>query len=228
LVYKEIVAFKDAGQLYKKGLEKFPSNAILLYEFADLEFQQKNEKAAVALWEKSIIAEPNYANNYYALAKYYFSQQQWIKAALLGENFVNLESFTKRTKEIKGIIADSYKQFYIANKSVGTGFYAGVSNGLLFSRNNDVINPESLTAIRKTFITEWPKQQLSDKYPYRLFDHHQQLVKEEIFSAYNQWLFDIEGTGYDRWKATHANEAEKFSVFQKGRLYKIPKDQFYQ
>ena len=51
------------------------------------------------------------------------------------------------------------------------------------------------------------------KYPHRLFDYHQQLLREGMFEAYNQWLFGtVENlTAYDSWTRTHADEYKGFS-----------------
>jgi tetratricopeptide (TPR) repeat protein len=228
LIYKEIAAYKDADKLYRKGLEKFPGNAILLYEYGDLRANEKDYKEAVSLWEKSVVADPNYANNYYALTKYFFDQQQWIKAALLGETFVNIESLTKRTKEVRAMIADSYKQFFNAPKAFPAGFYQGVANGLLLSKKSNTLSPEILSATRTAFAKQWPKEKLSDQFAYRLFDYHLQMINEGIFDAYNQWLFDIDGSSFATWSIEHNKEAEKFAASQRSRMYKVPKGQYYQ
>jgi hypothetical protein len=71
-------------------------------------------KNAIVQWEKGIEVDANYSSNYYNAVKYYAQNQQpdlfWI--AIHGENFVNLESYTARTKEIKKIILEAYKKMY--------------------------------------------------------------------------------------------------------------------
>ena len=49
------------------------------------------------------------------------------------------------------------------------------------------INPESLTMIRTRFILEWMD---NGQFPHKLFEFQQQLLREGLFPAYNQWLLD--------------------------------------
>ena len=70
----------------------------------------------------------------------------------------------------------------------------------------------------------------ASKYPHRLFDYHQQLLREGMFDAYNQWLFGtVENlTAYDSWTRSHADEYKGFVAFQKTRVFRVPPGQYYQ
>jgi hypothetical protein len=83
--------------------------------------------------------------------------------------------------------------------------------------------------IRTRFILDWFQNHAS-KYPFRLFDYHQQLIREGMFEAYNQWLFGtVENLpAYDNWTKTHAEAYTKFTNFQRGRIFKMPAGQYYQ
>ena len=82
--------------------------------------------------------------------------------------------------------------------------------------------------IRTRFILDWFAEHAS-KMPFRLFDLHQQLLREGMFEAYNQWLFETVQNlpGYQQWIRNHAAENDAFTRFQRGRVYKTPPDQYY-
>ncbi len=73
-------------------------------------------------------------------------------------------------------------------------------------------------------------KQILKQHPFKLFDYHQQLIREGMFEAYNQWLFGtVENlAAYDNWTKTHSDAYTKFSNFQKSRVFKIPSGQYYQ
>jgi hypothetical protein len=75
---------------------------------------------------------------------------------------------------------------------------------------------------------DWFATQAS-KYPFKLFDYQQQLLKEGMFEAYNQWLFGtVESLpAYESWIKTHAEAHTNFTAFQKNRVFKIPTGQYY-
>jgi tetratricopeptide (TPR) repeat protein len=226
LTYKALAEEKQAAKLYDKALSKFPNNAVIYAEYGDLLNSQKKEKEAVEMWEKGIGSDPNYSTNYYYAANYYFAKENWVKAALLGEMFVNMESRSNNTNAMKQVIADSYKQILSQRQTTGTGFYPAVLRGL---RQNQyaTINPEILTQIRTSFILDWFGDKVSQTYPFYLFAFQKQLIREGLFEAYNQWLFDISGTDYENWSRTHQKAAEAFNASQKNRMFKTPKNELY-
>ncbi|MGZ8550027.1 MAG: tetratricopeptide repeat protein, partial [Chitinophagaceae bacterium] len=62
------------------------------------------------------------------------------------------------------------------------------------------------------------------------FDYQQQLLKEGLFDAYNQWLFGAAENlaGYDSWSKTHTEQYEAFNTFQRNRIFRMPAGQYYQ
>jgi hypothetical protein len=94
---------------------------------------------------------------------------------------------------------------------------------------NKGITTETLTMIRSRFILDW-YQANATKFPLRLFDYQQQLLKEGLFDAYNQWLFGAAENlaTYDSWSKTHAEQYEAFNTFQRNRIFKMPAGQYYQ
>jgi hypothetical protein len=139
---------------------------------------------------------------------------------------------------MKGLLLESYKEKLFSdndlmkdqdkNKSEFAKAYLQTMNKQS-SLVNAGISTEVLTAIRTRFILDWYKTYAA-KFPFKLFDYHQQLIREGMFEAYNQWLFGpVESLpAYDNWTKTHAEAHGKFTGFQKNRIFKIPGGQYYQ
>jgi hypothetical protein len=93
---------------------------------------------------------------------------------------------------------------------------------------NRGITTETLTMIRTRFILDWFRT-YGSKFPFKLFEYHQQLLQTGMFEAYNQWLFaPVENlASFDAWTKTNADAYKKFTTFQRGRIFKMAKDQYY-
>ena len=91
------------------------------------------------------------------------------------------------------------------------------------------ITAQSLSALRVRFITEW-FQKNAGAFPFRLFDYQQQLNKDSMLDAYNQWIFGeaLDQQAFESWSKAHADEYNRFVNFQKGRIFKLPAGQYYQ
>lgn len=89
------------------------------------------------------------------------------------------------------------------------------------------ITPESLTALRSKFITDWFAS--PGRPAFRLFDHQQKLIQEGAFEAYNQWLFGPSAnlSAYQNWINTHPKEMDAFIAFAKNSVFKVPAGQYY-
>ena len=104
LAYKAIAEYKESDKMYKEALKKFPNSGVLYSEYGDLLASNDNEAAAIKQWEKGIETDPNHSGNYYYAAKYYAKKGNIIWGLLYSEIFLNIESFSKRTEEIKSIL----------------------------------------------------------------------------------------------------------------------------
>lgn len=235
-VYKALEQPKDAEKLYKRALKKFPSSGALYSEYGELLWATK-DFSAIEQWEKGIQQDPSFAGNYYNAALFYYYTKDKVWSLLYGEIFVNMESLTQRAIVMKKLLLDGYKQKLFADADVMNGVDKNTSEfskaflatmGKQTSLTNRGITTETLTMIRTRFILDWFASHAS-KYPFKLFDYQQQLLKEGMFEAYNQWLFGtVESLpGYDNWIKTHAEAHTAFTTFQKNRVFKIPAGQYY-
>lgn len=229
--YKSIAMYSEANLLYKTALEKYANSGILYSEFADLNLIEKKEKDAIKNWEKGIEVDPNYPNNYFNASKYYAKKNQLIWSIIYGEVFLNLESYTIRTAEIKELVFDAYKKLLysnaLSNQSSNNQFENIVKS--TFVNSVEKITAINLTALRTKFILTWFHNKNNEKYPFRIFDQLRYLIREGMFDAYNQWLFGIviDPLQYKEWAELHTTETQKFKQFQEGRVFKLIPGQYY-
>jgi tetratricopeptide (TPR) repeat protein len=234
-IYKQLQQPKESDKLYRKGLKKFPSSGPLYNDLGELLWEQ-NDYTAIKQWEKGIEMDPSYPRNYYNASKYYFFTTDKIWSIIYGEIFINMESFSNRTPEIKSILLESYKKLFASsdiavpagsekNKFV-EAFIKTIDKQKAVV--NTGINTETLTMVRARFILDW-YQDYGDKLPFKLFEFHRQLLQEGMFDAYNHWIFEpVQNlSAYQNWTTLHAAEYNEFARFQKGRIFKIPAGQYY-
>ncbi|MEP6682638.1 MAG: tetratricopeptide repeat protein [Parafilimonas sp.] len=236
LTYKAIADYKEADKLYKTALKKFPKSGVLYGEYGDMLSQYDNKHGAIVQWEKGIEADGNYSSNYYYASKYYADNNNIFWSCIYGEIFVNMESLTKRTEEIKTLLLNDYKNLLknqtnvTVLKSSGTDFEKAVASSMSTAIQTETgdVTPDMITAFRTRFLLNWENTNAS-AYPYRLFDFHLQLLRDGMFDAYNQWLFGttINKNKYDNWVYTHDEEMQNFSQFQRNVLFKMPAEQYY-
>jgi len=243
LTFKSVAEDKEAEKLYKEGLKKFPNEGVLYSEYGEL-LASKDSKEALKLWEQGLKADPNHSSNYYFLAKEYAQRRETIWSILYGEMFINMESFTPRSTEIKNLLLDEYKEFFISGGSTITNtpevsnrkkqpqiqFSQAVAEILnkQQSQTSYGITPESLTIIRTRFILDWYNT-YGDKFPFRLFEHQKQLLQEGLFEAYNVWLFGPAANlkTYQTWSQFHQDELNTFLTFLRSKVFKVPEGQQY-
>lgn len=236
LTYKAIANYKDADRLYKSALKKFPASGVLYSEYGDLYAQYGNKRDAIGQWEKGISADANYAGNYYYASKYYAENDNIFWSSIYGEIFVNIETLSKRTGEIKNLLLSNYKTL-LSNKTNleklktdGNDFEKAVATSMLGAMETESgdVSPEMITAFRARFLLNWLNTNAT-AYPYKLFDFHLQLMRDGLFDAYNQWLFGqtINKAKYDNWVYTHDEEMKNFTQFQRNVLFKMPPEQYY-
>jgi tetratricopeptide (TPR) repeat protein len=236
-VYKALEEAKECEKAYKKGLKKFPKSGALYSEYGELLWSTK-DYSAISQWEKGIQLDPSYSGNYYNAALYYFYTKDKVWSLIYGEIFVNMESLSQRGIAMKQQLLRSYKEKLFAEADLMKGEEKNKSEFAkaflqTMSKQSSVANKgitvETLTMIRTRFILDW-YQTNAPKFPLRLFDYQQQLLKEGLFDAYNQWLFGaVENlAAYDNWSKAHADQYEAFSAFQRNRIFKMPTGQYYQ
>jgi len=236
-VYKALEMVKECDKMYKKALKKFPKSGALLSEYGELLWATQ-DYSAIQLWEEGIRVDPAFGGNYYNAARYYFHTRDKVWSLIYGEVFVNMESLSERGAAMKQLLLQGYKEKLFAEPDLLKGSEANKSpfaKAFLTSMNKQAaltskgLNIDVLTMIRTRFILDWFTAH-APRFPFRLFDYQQQLIREGMFEAYNQWLFGpIENlAAYDNWTKTHAEQFSTFNTFQRSRVFKVPAGQYYQ
>lgn len=236
-VYKSLEQPKDCEKIYKKGLKKFPKSGPIYSEYGELLWSLK-DFSAIELWEKGIQNDPAYSGNYYNAALYYFFTKDKVWSLIYGEIFVNMESLSERGAAMKQLLLQGYKEKLFAEADLMKGEEKNKSEfarAFLQSMNNQSslankgLTIETITMIRSRFILDWYAANAA-KFPFRLFDYQQQLLKEGMFEAYNHWLFGPVDNlaAYDNWTKTHTEQYTAFNNFQRSRIFKMPAGQYYQ
>ncbi len=226
---------KECERIYKKGLKAFPDSGPLLNDYGDL-LWSKQDYAAIKLWEHGIQVDPSYTGNYYNAAKYYYFTKEKAWGLIYGELFVNLESYSRRTVEIKELLVEGYKKLFTdadimkgqdSKNEFSVAFLNNMNKQANAAKNG--ITPETLTMIRTRFLLDWFEKDAA-RFPFKLFDYERQLVKEGNFNAYNQWLFgSVQNlSAFETWTGTHSNEYKQFTTMQSSRLFKLGTGQYYQ
>jgi Tfp pilus assembly protein PilF len=235
LLYKATGEVKDCDRLYKAGIKRYPLSGVLLSEYGEMLWAQQ-DYSAIKFWEKGIQIDPSYSGNYYNAARYYFFTQEKVWGLIYGEIFLNLESYSKRTAEIKDLLLEGYKKLFTdanmqKNQDIKSPFVVAFLNIIgkeSFTIANG-ISAESLTVLRTKFIIDW-FETYPTNYPFHLFDYERQLLKDGMFDAYNQWLFGAAENlpVFQAWTTAHSDEYTRFTDFQRGRVFKMPEGQYYQ
>lgn len=227
---------KESEKAYRKGLKKFENSGLLYNALGELLFNRQ-DYSAIGQWEKGIERDPNFPGNYYNASRYYYltaSAEDKVWCVLYGEIFVNMESFSQRTIEAKNFILEAYKKMFVDRDLFMPGKKQGflLAYTSLMGKHQGVtimgINTNALLALRTRFLLEWNETQ-SAAYPMRLFELHRQLLREGMFEAYNQWLFEsvINVASFDNWTRTHAEEYNAFNRLRQNKIFKMPAGQYY-
>lgn len=232
-VYRALEEVKEADKLYKRALKKYPASGALYTEYGEM-LWGKNDNGAIGVWERGIEMDPSYAGNYYHAATYYFYTKDKVWSIIYGEIFVNMEYLTERAREVKEQLLKAYKEklFLPAGDEAknATPFAKAVSE--TYNKQSSLttkgITLDALTMIRTRFILDWYAAHNS-RFPLRLFDYQQQLLRSGMFEAYNQWLFGPVDNlaAFEQWTKANAEAYNKFISFQRGRVFKVPQGQFY-
>jgi len=232
--YRALKQTDECKLLFLKGITKFPDNGPLYNEMADLLWSIK-DNTCIKYWEKGIQQDPEYSKSYYNACRYYNNTGENAWCLIYGEVFVNMEPNNSRIPEIKKILVDNYRKILtevitdsvLTTRNKFTQKYLGTIYKQFKSVQNG-IDANSLSLLRTRFIIDWFKDDNSD-YSYQLFSFHQNLLRNGIFEAYNQWLLGSSDNldAFNNWTKNHQQEYSQFINYYKSITFKIPVNQFY-
>ena len=235
-IYKALEENKICEKIYKKGLKKFSNSGPLFSEYGELLWEMKRPPEAIAQWEAGINLDPSYSGNYYHAAKFYYAAADKARSLVYGEIFVNLESYSVRTAEIKILLLESYKRIFMANDPKEFFIKPTTDFEKLFLEVMDRqsalslrgITTDNLLIIRSRFVLDWFNLS-AGKFPHQLLDHMQYLMREGMFEAYNQWLFGASSdpNAFQWWINNNKEQYGRYVDYQRNKLFRMPADQHY-
>jgi tetratricopeptide (TPR) repeat protein len=245
-IYQSRQEWKTAQKLYEKALRKFPESGELYNDNGKLLMFLKVFEGGMGSYLKGIEMAPNYSGNYYNAIKAYVYMNNPVWVIIYGEIFVNLESYTARTAEVRSLLLDAYKTLYndpsLLNKAIdeennqkgkkkaSADFVASfkASMGKQISVVMSGIDPETLIMLRTRFLLDWYNF-AGVKFPYALFDFQRSLLKQGMFEAYNQWIFGpvANQPAYRAWTTMHKTEYDTFLQYQRNHPLKLRQDEYY-
>lgn len=240
---------KGAQKIYDRGLRRFPNSGELHNENGQLQLKLLMNDAAIKSWTDGIKVDPNYPSNYYNAARaYYYIGKEPIWAIIYGEIFLNLESYTDRTAEVRELVLESYKKLFADASLFDAALTDNTSSSKKSKRGGDEnflaaykkilakqamvvtsgIDPESLIMLRTRFLLDWFSF-YNSKFPYALFDYQQQLLQNGLFEAYNQWVFGPPSNqaAFRSWAGLHKANYDDFIKFQREHPMKLREGEYY-
>ncbi|NLR78544.1 tetratricopeptide repeat protein [Chitinophaga eiseniae] len=236
--------WKVAQRIYERGIRKFPNSGELYNDNGNMQMNFKMYDAALKSWIKGIEQDPGFPGNYYNATKTYSYSNNPLWCILYGETFMNMESFTTRTAEIRNIVLESYKKLFNdpslfesaltddkKGKRGGGSDFAEAYKACMGKQISVVtggIDPDALIMVRTRFLLDWFNF-YGMKYPYALFDFQRNLLQEGLFESYNQWLFGPASNqaNYKAWVGLHKQDYDAFQKFQRSSPLKPRPDEYY-
>ncbi|MFB6457611.1 tetratricopeptide repeat protein [Chitinophaga sp. Hz27] len=237
--------WKAAQKIYERAIKKFPESGELYNDNGNLQMNFKMFDAALGSWLKGIEKDPTFPGNYYNATKTYYYSNDPMWCIIYGEEFMNMESFSTRTAEIRIIVLESYKRLFndpsLINtvipdddrkrKSKGNNGFAQAykeSLGKQLSVITGGVDLDGLIMARTRFILDWDSNN-AEKYPFALFDFQRRMLREGMFESYNQWLFGpaVSQAGYKAWINLHKQEYDSFTKYQRNNQFKPRPDEYY-
>lgn len=240
-IYRALKKTDEAQTVVNKGLTKFPNAGTLYAEKGEVYTQDKKYKSASEAWELGIKKAPTYHMNYFNLTKVYFFTKQYLWAIIYGETFVNMESFSSKTEEVKKIIFESYKFLFAdLNNTALDGKVNRFDKPKNFEESclkiydelkNIIvggINTENLSQLRARFIIEWNKT-YAPHYPLALYDYQQNMILNHFFETYNEWLFGHleNAVAYKQWTQKYAAQMNLFDKYFRNNKLSPKENQYY-
>lgn len=237
-IFRKMGRLDEALDAIHRGIKKFPDQGMLYEENGQVLLEKKKNKEAVQVWEKGIKKSPEYYLNYYDLSRAYFYNKDYIWAILYGEHFVNMESFSTRTEEIKKIIFESYKSLIAdlnsdemknvtSNPNTFEESYCSVISELKPLVMGG-IHLENLSILRLRFMFIWNRD-YAKRFPLELIDYQQRMILKGCYEGYTMWLFGKADNEQkmNEWITNHSDLMNTFDEYLRLNKLQPKTNQYY-
>ena len=217
---------------YEEGMNYFPNSGNLHLEKGNIFLGQEEYQKAIENYEKGIEVDPTFTSNYFRLAKLFLNSTDKLSGLIYGEIFMNLERTTGRTQEMSELLFNTYKYSITLGENESKIDFCKViidasektpnedinlplcaifgKNFILAVINQKTIDLNSLSQIRQKFIQNYFTEDFKN-YPNVLFEYQKKLLDNNIFNAYNHYLFQIGAEEeFNNWLEANRSEYDKF------------------
>lgn len=199
----------EALKMLEIGLKKFPESGRLHFERGNVDAAKKDYLAALVHYEKGILVEPTYPDNYYWASRIYFLTNEEIWGMFYAEIFRNLESNSSRSDEISKRMYEIYRREiqFPTDSTCAVSFSEAAATydpkvnskmpvlpitycALAKQAANDArrVDLRGLDYIRMYFIMTFIKTDFYEQYTNPLFEYQKQIQEAGHLEAYNYWL----------------------------------------
>lgn len=105
--YKE--QSKNAIDIYKEGISKFPKSGRLHVELGMMYHKSNDIMTALNTYEKGILADPMFPSNYFYAGLVLLDSSEPVWGLMYGEIFMNLEPYTDRARTMSKYLFETIK-----------------------------------------------------------------------------------------------------------------------
>ncbi len=222
---------KKAIKTYEEGMKLFPKSGNLHLEKGNVYLGLQDYTAAVTNYKKGIEVEPMFPSNYYNIAVIYLSTNNKLNGLIYGEIFMNLERTTERTQNMSLLLLETYEKAIQFEKDETKIDFCEIildaqdlekediklplcasfgKNFILATVGEQEVNLSSISRMRTKFIELFFKEDYKE-YPNVLFEYQKKLLDQNMFEAYNHYLFQIgEQEDFNLWLDANDEEFEAF------------------
>lgn len=216
---------------YEEGIKRFPKVGNLHLEKGNIFLQQEKYNEAIENYENGIRADPMFASNYYRLGLLYLDSSDKLSGLIYGEIFMNIERTTARTREMSERLYNAYKNSITLGENESKIDFCEIildaenlmgeemklplcaifgKNFILGIIDQKEVDLRTLSSMRTTFLKNYFDEDFK-KYPNVLFNYQKKILEENLFDAYNHYLFQIAVKDeFNNWKEKNENEYNKF------------------
>ena len=203
-----------ALRIYDEGLKRFPNSGYLYLEKGNIHTMHKRYNEAVQCYLRGVEVQPDFASNYYRLARLYANSTEPLWAIVYAEVVCNLQPNSERCSEMGKLIYDLYTEnvkieeegkVHVSLTKYNTVYMSSDSSDiqvpfpLLYEMGTlkshaaiELLQTKKLTVamiadLRKSAL-EHIDTVAPGYYNLSLLDYHRKLIKNGHWMAYNMWL----------------------------------------
>ncbi len=231
-----------AMKTYDEGLKLFPNSGYLYLEKGNIHMLHKRYSEAAECYTRGVEVQPDFASNYYRLARLYAGTTEPLWAIIYGEVVCNLVPGTERCAEMGKLIYDLFNEnvtvegedkihvtmtkdnvIHMTSDSsiVRVPFPMVYEMGLLKSPALlEVTKTKKLTVAQIAELRQEALAHIDTVTPgyfnLSLLDFHRKLIKSGHWMAYNMWLMspgDTEETSQWRDSEEGARQLQEFATW---------------